>query len=190
MPRCRAGSRQVQRPTLGPAPDFLRLIRKRAPALSLTEVRQSLGRATLALDYRAAQPVQTMLSGQTAPAQPAAGTAVASPKPPASRDKTPWRHVTLRDLISSGTVRLPLDIETTYKGHQLTARIEADGNVTWNGAKYDSLSMAGGIARKSIVGAPPGRDYPPTNGWTFWRFRDADGRLAFVDALRQRYLAR
>jgi hypothetical protein len=28
------------------------------------------------------------------------------------------------------------------------------------------------------------------NGWTFWRFRDADGRLAFVDALRQRHFAR
>ena len=68
------------------------------------------------------------------------------------------------------TVRLPLDIETTYKGHQLTARIEADGNVTWNGATCDSLSSAGGMARKSIVGAPPDREYPPTNGWTFWRF--------------------
>jgi len=40
------------------------------------------------------------------------------------------------------------------------------------------------------VGAPPGREYPQTNGWTFWRFKDADGRLAFVDALRQRHFAR
>jgi hypothetical protein len=60
------------------------------------------------------------------------------------------------------------------------------GPVTWNGATYDSLSTAGGMARKSIVGAPPGREYPQTNGWTFWRFRDTDGHLAFVDALRQR----
>ena len=108
---------------------------------------------------------------------------------PVDLDKTPWRHVTLKDLISSGTITLPLDLETTYKGHKLAARIEADLTVTWNGTTYDSLSIAGGMARKSIVGAPPGREYPQTNGWTFWRFRDTDGNLAFVDALRQRHFA-
>jgi hypothetical protein len=173
-----------------PAGDFLRLIRKRVPALSLTDVRQSLGRATLSLDYRAAQPAPTPPAGRKTPAPPAPGTALVPIEQSAGSDKTPWRHVTLHDLISSGTVRLPLDIETTYKGRRLTARIEADGNVTWNGTTYDSLSIAGGMARKSIVGAPPGREYPPTNGWTFWRFKDSDGRLALVDVLRQRRFSR
>jgi hypothetical protein len=172
-----------------PASDFLRLIRKRVPALSAADVRQSLGRATLSLDYRAAPPAPVPPIGRRTPVQPAVVASVAATEAPGP-DKTPWRHVTLADLISSGMVRLPLDIETTYKGHLLTARIEADGNVTWNGTAYDSLSVAGGMARKSIVGAPPGREYPPTNGWTFWRFRDADGRLAFVDVLRQRCSAR
>jgi hypothetical protein len=31
---------------------------------------------------------------------------------------------------------------------------------------------AGGMARKSMIGAPEGRPYPQTNGWTFWQFRD------------------
>jgi len=92
------------------------------------------------------------------------GVSVAPEEPVA--DKTPWLHVTQQDLISSAELRLPLDIETTYRGHRLTARIEADGNVTWNGTTYDSLSTAGGMARKSVVGAPPGREYPQTNGWT------------------------
>ena len=155
-----------------PATDFLHLIRKRVPPLSLADVRQSLGRATLLLDYRAAH------------------TTVVTVEQPASPDKTPWRHVTLQDLISSGTVRLPLEIEVTYKGQRLTARIEPAGNVTWNGTTYDSLSIAGAMAKKSIVGAPPGREFPPTSGWTFWRFKDSDGRLAFVDVLRQRHFAR
>ncbi len=172
-----------------PPTDFLHLIRKRVPALSLTDVRQSLGRATLSLDYRAAQPAPMMPVGHKTLVQPIAGTAAVPIEQPPGSDKTPWRHVTLGDLISSGTIRLPLDIETAYKGHELTARIEADGNVTWNGATYDSLSTAGGMARKSIVGAPPGREYPQTNGWTFWRFKATDGRLAFVDALRQRHFA-
>jgi predicted type IV restriction endonuclease len=175
---------------LEPPTDFLHLIRKRVPALSLTDVRQSLGRASLSLDYRAAQPSPTVATDRKTPVQPTAGTAAVTIEQPASADKTPWRHVTLRDLISSGMVRLPLDIETTYRGHELVARIEADGNVTWNGATYDSLSTAAGMARKSIVGAPPGREYPQTNGWTFWRFHDSDGRLAFVDELRQRHFAR
>jgi hypothetical protein len=188
-----------------PPTDFLHLIRKRVPALSLTDVRQSLGRATLSLDYRAAQSAPTppaapmsVGAGQRAWATRRSNLAAAASEPAAEQavqeeplaDKTPWRHVTLRDLISSGTVRLPLDIEATYKGHQFTARIEADGNVTWNGTTYDSLSVAGGMARKSIVGTLSGREYPPTNGWTFWRFQDSDGRLAFVDVLRQRHFAR
>ncbi len=79
----------------------------------------------------------------------------------------------------------PLDIETNYKGHQLVARIEADCTVTWNGTSWPSLSSAAAMARKSIVGAPSGREYPPTNGWTFWRFRDAAGALILLDRLRE-----
>jgi hypothetical protein len=173
-----------------PSTDFLRLIRKHVPALSLADVRQSLGRATLTLDYRAAQPAPPLPAAPGVPVRRTAGSPADGTEQPTTTDKTPWRHVTMQDLITSGTVRLPLDIETAYKGHQLTARIEADASVTWNGTRYESLSLAGGMARKSIVGAPPGRDYPQTNGWTFWRFRDADGRLVFVDVLRQRCFAR
>jgi hypothetical protein len=114
-----------------PPTDFLRLIRKRVPALSLSDVRQSLGRATLSLEYRAAQPAPMPPVGHRTQAQPTTGAAAVPTEQPASPDKTPWRHVTLRDLISSGTVRLPFDIETTYKGNQLTARIEADGRRDW-----------------------------------------------------------
>jgi hypothetical protein len=58
---------------LEPATDFLRLIHKRVPALSLTDVRQSLGRATLSLDYRGAQsaPIEP-LGPKTAPPSPVA----------------------------------------------------------------------------------------------------------------------
>ena len=134
----------------------------------------------------------TVLAGPKAPIGPAAAVPIAA-KDAGDKDhgadKTPWRHVTLKDLISSGTIVPPLDIETTYRGHQLTARIEADGTATWNATSYDSISLAGAMARKSIVGAPPGREYPPTNGWTFWRFRDLDGGLVLVDVLRQRHFA-
>lgn len=76
-----------------------------------------------------------------------------------------------------------------YKGVHLEALVEANGRVRFAEESYDSLSMAGGMARKSVSGAPPGRAYPPTNGWTFWLYRDrASGELHPVDELRQQYL--
>ncbi len=146
-----------------PPTDFVRLIHKRTPAVSVADVRHSLLRATFSIEYREER-------------QP--------PPPPAP----PKVAVTLSDLIAAGAIRPPLEIETPYKGRHLTARIEADGTVSWNGASYDSLSTAAGMARKSIIGAPPGREYPQTNGWGFWRFRDSDGRLVPVDELRQRHV--
>ena len=164
--------------------DFLRLVRRRLPSLAPSDIRASFGRALVTIDYPVLVPAE---EPQPEPRRQSGPAPEAKPEG-AVGDKTPWRSVTLRDLITSGLIRPPLDIETRYKGHTLRAVIEADGSVTWDGTRYESLSLAGGMARKSIVGAPPGREYPPTNGWTFWRFRDADGHLAFVDVLRQRYV--
>jgi hypothetical protein len=111
---------------IDPSTDFLRLIRKRVPALSVNDVRQSIGRATLSLVYQATPSVPAMLAAQKAPVQSTIGAAPVPIEQPPGIDKTPWRHVTLKDLISSGTVALPLDLETTYKGQKLVARIEAD----------------------------------------------------------------
>lgn len=98
---------------------------------------------------------------------------------------TPWRHVTLHQLINSGLVRVPLDIEHRYRGAQFAARIEDSSRIVFQGSAYDSLSTAGGVARKSIAGSFPGRDIPQTNGWTFWQFRSPDGTLRVLDDLRR-----
>jgi len=102
-------------------------------------------------------------------------------------EATPWRNVSVQDLIAAGLIKPPLHLEKTYKGRRATGRLEADGRVTYDGKTFDSLSVAAGVARASVIGAPPGRKYPQTNGWTFWRFKDADGELKPVDCLRQRH---
>jgi hypothetical protein len=161
--------RQVKRAVEGlftpdvPA-DFLHLVRKRVSDLAVADVMASLRRARFTFDYQVVQPASLPSLSPKVAAQPASGAHPGPEQGPEAEthaDKTPWRHVTLRDLITSGTVHLPLDVETVYKGRQLTARIEADTSVTWNGTRYDSLSLAGAMARKSIVGAPPGRELPP-----------------------------
>jgi hypothetical protein len=167
------------------AADFVRLLKKRVPALTPADVRASLTRVRLAVDYPVVQ-IPPSAARRAEPPPPAAGRRVVRrDEPPAAGSKTPWRNVTVNDLIAAGAIRPPLALVTTYKGHQLSARIEADGTVTWNGTRFESLSTAAGMARRSIVGAPPGREYPQTNGWTFWRYRRADDSLAFLDELRR-----
>jgi hypothetical protein len=102
-------------------------------------------------------------------------------------DGTPWRGVSLGQLIDAGIVRVPLDLEHRYRGAHLTARIEAPDRIVFAGQAYDSLSTAGGMARKSVVGSPQGRAYPQTNGWTFWAYRTADGALHQLDDLRRQF---
>jgi hypothetical protein len=169
----------------GPSPDraFVRLVRSRLPHLAPAEIRDSLGRLRVTVDVPA---VPSVPSG--ANEEQAIGT-VPSPIERGSErgHGTPWRTVTLQDLITAGLVTPPLDLNKTYKGCLFTARIAADGKVLWNGKEYSSLSTAAAFARASIVGIPPGRKYPHTNGWVFWEFVDAEGQSRPLDVLRQRY---
>jgi hypothetical protein len=99
-------------------------------------------------------------------------------------------QATLLNLMSAGLINLPLELERSYKGAKLTATIQPDGTVAFGGDSYDSLSTAGGMARKSVIGAPKGRPYPQTNGWTFWQFRDPKtGSRRDMDSLRRELLA-
>ena len=55
------------------------------------------------------------------------------------------------------------------------------------GERGMSLSV---MARASVIGIPPGRKYPQTNGWIFWQFVDVNGSVKPLDVLRQRYYSR
>ena len=109
-----------------------------------------------------------------------------------AKPKTPVSfEIKLSALIEAGLLRAPLQLEREYKGVHLKAVVQNDGTVSVNGEIYDSLSTAGGMARKSVIGSPSGRPYPQTNGWTFWKFRDSEtGKLIEIDVLRQKYLKR
>jgi len=154
-----------------------RLVRKRCAELTLVEVRDSLRRAQVHVHFPAVTP-------------PATSAVHAPPAPDAKPAKAPLSYaVQLGDLIKAGIVQPPLPLEKVYKGVHLEALVEADGRVRFAEESYDSLSMAGGMARKSVSGAPPGRAYPPTNGWTFWLYREvSSGELRSIDDLRHQYL--
>ncbi len=96
----------------------------------------------------------------------------------------------MTDLFAEASLKPPVDLQKTYKGKLLTGRIESDGQVSFGGKRYESLSTAAGLARKSVIGSPDGRPYPQTNGWTFWHFQDSDGSWQELDVLRHRLWAK
>ena len=101
-------------------------------------------------------------------------------------DPLPARLVRLPHLIAAGIIRPPLDLRKTYLGQPLSARIETDGTVTYQGKSFRSLSTAGNAAR--IAAGFRGERAVRTGGWMFWRFTDSDGQVREIDVLRQRYL--
>ena len=160
-----------------PDTSLVRLVRKKTESLSPKQIRESLSRSRISLDF----PIEP----ETAP--PGAVRSRRRTKPRSKPRHAPC-GVSLQQLVEAGLLRPPLKLERTYKGHALSATVQPDGSVTFQGHSFSSLSTAGGMARKSIIGAPPGRDYPQTNGWTFWRYRDEQGQLHKIDALRQQFL--
>jgi len=99
------------------------------------------------------------------------------------------KAVSVKDLLDAGILRAPVELEREYKKKRFTAQIEADGSVSWQGKKFESLSTAAGAARASVRGRRPDGSLPATNGWTFWKTRDG-GELVEVDVFRQRHVAR
>jgi hypothetical protein len=178
----------------GPEPDpaLVRLIRAKAQALSPADVRSSLGRLRTTFDFpvAASQPTQIAISAREAKVVATEPASVPVPAAGKMGEGTPWRHVSLGQLIAGGLVRVPFDIEHRFRGANLSARIEAAERIVFAGAVYDSLSMAGGMARKSVTGSPPGREYPQTNGWGFWQYRGPDGTLHPLDELRREFYER
>ena len=172
---------------------LIRAICKQANGVTPSEARASLKRAIITIDF----PLPKVLEQPVAPAVPPIAP---EPAPSSTRQeagKKAWKTMTamadatLPSLIAAGFVKAPLELERTYKGVKLTATMEQGGAVTFGGASYDSLSTAGGMARKSVIGAPEGRPYPQTNGWIFWQFKDPKtGDLRDMDSLRQEFLAR
>lgn len=161
-----------------------RLVRRHSAELTVAEVRESLQRAKVDVHF----PVMALQppSGTPAIVGQISMTTRADTKEPSP--PSAGHEVRVKDLIAAGLLEPPLVLQRLYKGVLLEAVVRADGLVEFEGQSYESLSTAAGMARKSVVGAPPGRPYPATNGWKFWRCQDAAGQSCMVAQLRQRYL--
>lgn len=170
---------------------FIRLLRRRAADLTPGDIKSSLKRIDMRLDLPhrdLGAPAPARLEGRESakPAEEKGDTVRVE-----GRRKHAIPHwLTLAHLIEAGLMTPPFRLEVVFKGQHLTAVVQADGTVVFDGKTYTSLSVSAGMARNSVSGPPQdGRAYYQTNGWTFWKYRDAaTGKLEPIDVLRQHYL--
>lgn len=173
---------------------LIRLLCKKTKGVTRSEVRASLKRAKIRIDFPMPPigviPPRSTIEGKRQVAAPLGLSTIQRQADQRASQTTAAAGVTVDNLIQAGLIRAPFRIEREYKGVHLTALIRGDGRIEFDGQPYDSLSTAAGMARKSLVGAPAGKPYPQTNGWTFWRYSEEDGgELREIDHLRQKYLA-
>ena len=150
--------------------------------LTAAEIRASLVRCQMSLDF----PVQTDVAPIAKSRRSSRKSKVAT-DPVSAAAKS---EVSLTDLIVGGLIAPPAQLSRIYKGNKLTASIDKNGRVQFGKDSYDSLSTAAGAARATMIGLRKNGRVPSTNGWTFWKIPDQDGKLVPVNALRLRYLAR
>ena len=161
-----------------PDPALVRAVKKRVRDLSPKDVRASLSRLRAKFDFPvepdsrpAARDERERRSGTL----PGAGRKRGTPK---------MLGVTLLDLINAGLLRPPMTLVARYKGRELEADLSPDGDVSFQGKRYKSCSMAGGAA----IAAASGRKTASADGWKFWRYRENSGNVVRLDKVRQEYL--
>ena len=146
--------------------------------LTAEEIRDSLCRCHVSLDFPVLlDPPPAPLPGGRKRKKPAKS------KQPVSYD------VSISALLSAGLLQPGAKLEKRYKGNLLSAFVEPDGRVKFDGKLYDSPSLAGGAARATIIGLRENGQVPPTNGWTFWEVVGGEGKPQPLAALRERHLA-
>lgn len=154
-----------------------RLVAKATTDLSSREIQESITRCRVSLSFPV--PEDAKPTAVAAPKKKAASRR----KEPAVRTNRPSSDISLRNLIDAGLLRPRATLARRYKGHALTATLNADGTVVFGDEAYASPSQAGAAARASVIGVREGGRLPATNGWTFWRVKTAEGEVE-LDVLR------
>lgn len=166
---------------------LIRLIRKKVPELTPLEIRESLKRADIRIDF----PLVSVSSQSSISTEQ---DKVSHDRPSKELGQQPSKPrkaqgIQMMDLIRAGLINPPLTIEKEYLGSHLEAVIQPDGAIAFGGVSYSSPSTAAGMARKSVMNASQGEGFPATNGWVFWKYYDQNtGKLEEIALLRQRYL--
>jgi hypothetical protein len=156
----------------------VRLIRRKVPRLTPREIVDSLRR----LDVRIDSP--TPVPDDTAPAKAPTSQKRKKADQLQRKKSKAYYSVNLLDIIGAGLLTVPLALFCKYRGTKLQATLLPDGKVEFQGATYDSCSLAADLARGTITGRRMN-----TNGWIFWQYIGPDGKVNVLADARKRFLA-
>ena len=153
----------------------------RTKNLTAEEVRASIRRCKYHFDFPV-MPLEALTAPSKGKASRKGAKASGEAKSPETYD------VSLTDIIKAGIISTPLALSCRYKGHDLNARVMANGTVQWQGQAFASLSQAASAAREPITGRRPDGKLRATNGWMFWKYKTESGEVVPIDHARQAYL--
>jgi hypothetical protein len=162
----------------GPWPEMIDLIRARLPGLSRDEIVESLKRARVTVDFPAAGP-RPLLSvpgrgaGSGAVAPKVVKKVVSGTRPLKRKVGERERRVRVSDMIDGGRLQAGCVLSGHYLGKTYEALLHRDGRVTFNGEQYSSLSAAGRAVKSSAHGSSGSASNFATDGFDFWRTKDA-----------------
>ena len=157
----------------------MRLVHRKTVKLTPKEIADSLRRLDVRIDVPTIPPEAP--KAPTRRATPKASTRAAGT--PQARPKAHFA-VKLSDLIGAELLRAPLPLFRKYRGTLMEAKLLPDGTVEFQGNVYKTCSTAAEVARGTVTGRKMN-----TNGWSFWQFRDGDGKAKELIAVRGEYLA-
>lgn len=90
----------------------------------------------------------------------------------------------LGELVQRGVLKAGTKLLGNYRGRDIEAELSGDGTILLNGKRYSTPSAAGGHVKSVLTG----KQYCPTDGWKFWRYRDDRGNLVMLREAREKYL--
>ncbi|MCX7410763.1 MAG: hypothetical protein NTZ32_22030 [Planctomycetales bacterium] len=164
---------------------IVRLIRSEAPKLQPKDIVDSIRRLGIRIDPPADLPdaARSPIGPRKVESNTKRSAKLARP---ARQLKTATKvGVSLTEIIKAGFLKPPLKLFRKYRGTTLTATLNADGTVEFQGTRYSTCSNAAGSARGTITGRPMA-----TNGWSFWQYTDATGKALELAHARSQFLAK
>lgn len=156
-------------------------VRKKAPNLSLKDVRASLTRARASFEFPS-------VSGPLVGSGPSLNTQI--PAKPKTKATGKPRHpaaskVPLLELVQAGWLSAGAEIQTEYLKQKQVATLRSDGQILYAGNIYATPTAAGKAVKVALLGEGIPRSVLSTDGWKFWRTNNPSGSLVTLRQLRE-----
>ncbi len=170
-----------------PARELVAAVRHRTTDLTLKDIRTSLTRVRATFEFPTVNDPALGRTPPRAPISAGVGHVLASPDGAGSHHRSAEQMLSVADLLAKGLLAAGAILEGTLRdGRKVSATVRADGWLDMAGGSYKYPSGAGAAAKEQAAGHPLTEAQKSTDGWWFWKTKDASGDLVALKELRRR----